>query len=213
MRKCVDFFNSNLCSIDATAIVMRVMLVAMALIAGCESSPDRNNVRGEYRTTDAQPLRNTNAAKDADQEGLTHLDAGEIEKAAKAFKRALSADVEYGPAHNNLGKVYYFQEDYYNAAWEFEYAIRLMPRHAAPRNNLGLVLERAGELDQAVDRYREAVGLDGDNVTFRANLARALIHRGDRTAEVRNLLEEILATDTRADWLIWARNQLSRLGE
>jgi hypothetical protein len=31
-----------------------------------------------------------------------------------------------GPAHNNLGIVYYRQKKYYLAAWEFQYAAKLM---------------------------------------------------------------------------------------
>jgi hypothetical protein len=32
-----------------------------------------------------------------------------------------------GPAHNNLGIVYYRQKKYYLAAWEFQHAARLYP--------------------------------------------------------------------------------------
>jgi hypothetical protein len=34
-----------------------------------------------------------------------------------------------GPAHNNLGIVYYRRKKYYLAAWEFQYAARLMAYH------------------------------------------------------------------------------------
>ena len=46
-----------------------------------------------------------------------------MEKAEKLLKQALTADIGYGPAHNNLGKVYYHRQNFYLAAWEFEYAI------------------------------------------------------------------------------------------
>jgi len=183
--------------------VMVGLLGAFTLVAGCADQPKRQ--AGEYRTISAAPRRDTDAAKRANQDGLKHMAAGNLEQAERAFNRALTADVEFGPAHNNLGKLYYKQQNWYKAAWEFEYASELMPRHAEPRNNLGLVLEEAGELDRAVDHYREAVGLDPDSNEYRANLARALIRRGDRTDEVHTLLKYMLEHETRPKWLLWAK--------
>ena len=188
-----------------------ITLFAVSAV-GCQQSPKNAEAPGNYRTIRAEPLRNTDAARRAHAQGLEHLDQKNLELARKAFERALTADVEYGPAHNSLGKVYYQQQDWYRAAWEFEYAKKLMPRRAEPRNNLALVLEQAGELDRAIELYREAVGLAPDNIRYRANLARALVRRGDRSREVRVLLEAILEEDTRAEWLSWASRQLESKG-
>src|SRR4029453_19576722 len=107
------------------------------------------------------------------------------------LKSALAADVMCGPAHNNLGKVYYHQHKLYLAAWEFQYAMKLMPNVPEPRNNLGLVFESAGKLDDAVASYDEARGLEPDNVQFIGNLARARVRRGDDDAGVRDLLRQL----------------------
>ncbi|MFW5682977.1 MAG: tetratricopeptide repeat protein [Phycisphaeraceae bacterium] len=186
-------------------------VIAVTVLA-CQQSPHDVETTNNYRTIRAEPLRNTDAARRAHEQGLEHLDQQNLELAQQAFERALTADVEYGPAHNSLGKVFYQQQDWYRAAWEFEYAKKLMPRRAEPRNNLALVLEQAGEFDRAIDLYREAVGLAPDNIRYRANLARALIRRGDRSREVRVLLEAILEQDTRPQWLTWASRQLESKG-
>lgn len=192
-------------------IAMIVCLCALMLISlGCAGQETVTPPKVSYRTVTTGPLRNTEAAREANQRGLEHLHAGEIAEAGTAFRQAVERDIEFGPAHNNLGKVYYLQKDWYKAAWEFEYARKQMPRRAEPRNNLGLVLERAGELDNAVNYYREAVSLAPDDIHYRANLARALIRRGDRTPEVFALLRQILDQDTRPAWLIWAKQQLGR---
>ncbi len=180
------------------------LTLAMSLSA-CAGRAERQEQPGGYRTVSAEPRRDTPSAQRANNQGLEHLDKGELEAAQRAFESALVADVEFGPAHNNLGKVFYRQRDWYKAAWEFEYASRLMPRHAEPRNNLGLVLEEAGELDRAVDQYRQAVSLDPKPIVYRANLARALVRRGERTDEVYRLLDEIIREDTRVDWVQWAK--------
>ena len=204
-------------------VLSMLMTGFVLVVAGCQGvqtqpdsnsrviTPVGNDSTGKYRTVTAQPRRDTEAARRANEEGLAHLKANELDRAVESFSRALTADVEFGPAHNNLGKVYYRKKDYYKAAWEFEDAGRLLPDHAEPRNNLGLVLEQAGELDRSVEAYRQAVALDEERIVYRANLVRALIRRGDRTDEVRSLLKQVLKEDLRSEWLIWARHQLQRL--
>lgn len=88
-----------------------------------------------------------------------------------------------------------------------------MPYQPEPRNNLGLVLEQAGKLDDAIDRYRNALNIQPDNPQLIGNLARAKHQRGDKDEEQRELLEDILLKDTRPDWKRWAREQVNRLPE
>jgi len=184
-----------------------LLLATFAFTAVRCTSPAQTGDDGEpYRTIRVEPRRDTELARKLNQEGLVHLQRAELQDAHESFTQALAADVEFGPAHNNLGKVYFRQSDWYKAAWEFEYARKLMPKHAQPCNNLGLVLEQAGELDRAVDQYRQAVTFD-NSVEFQGNLARALIRRGERTKEVRLLLSDIIERDTRPDWVLWARQQ------
>jgi Flp pilus assembly protein TadD len=190
----------------STTLVCQIALAAS--IWGCAATHG-DSADLPYRTVKADPLRNTDTAKRENLAGLEHLAQGDLESAEKAFSRSLAADVEFGPAHNNLGKVHYRRQDWYRAAWEFEYAKKLLPRHAEPANNLGLVLEQGGQLDRAVDEFRLAVSLDKTNIHYTANLARAMIRRGDRTDEVRDLLQQVVEKDTRPDWSIWARQQLS----
>ncbi len=192
-------------------IVTGLMLGLGALNAGCADSAKTGNAADNYRTITTQPRRDTDAARRQNQRGLEHLAEDELNKAAEAFGRALSADVEFGPAHNNLGKVHFKQRDWYKAAWEFEYAAQLMPRQPEPRNNLGLVLEQVGELDRAVEQYRQAVALAPDEQIYRAHLVRAMIRRGDRTDEVRHLLEQLEAEALTPEWRNWVNHQRARL--
>jgi Flp pilus assembly protein TadD len=161
-----------------------------------------------YRTVSADPFRDTELAKRENQAGLAHLAGGELDSAVQAFERALTADNGFGPAHNNLGKAYFLKGDLYKAAWEFEYARKLLPRSPQPCNNLGIVFEQNREWDKAVEHYRQAVALDPENLEFQGNLTRALVLRGDRTDEVRTRLKKIIAQDKRNDWIIWANKQL-----
>jgi len=129
------------------------------------------------------------------------MEEGDLDKAEQALKEALEADVMFGPAHNNLGKVYFTRKLFYKAAWEYQYAIKLMPHHPEPKYNLGLVYEAVGKIDEAVDLYSEARTLEPDNPILIGNVARARIKRGDKGQDMRELLTELLLKDTRPDWL------------
>ena len=128
--------------------------------------------------------------------------------ARELLKEAVSADVGYGPAHNNLGKVYFEQGNYYEAAWEFEYASKLMPRHPEPRNNLGLVLEKVNRYGESVEAYEAALEMTPDHPEIIGNLARTRLRRRDDLDELRPLFEKLLLTDTSGRWADWSRRQM-----
>ncbi len=183
-------------------------LPILASLAGCTEDA---KVDTTTNTISAASFQDTAGARRHYQRGLDLLREKKIDQAGEQFKLAVEADIMFGPAHNNLGKVYYMQNDFHAAAWEFEYARELLPRNPEPLSNIGLCYEQDGQFDRAVEYYRQAVALAPDEIQFRALLVRALLKRGDRTEEVRNLLEDILREDTRPEWLIMAKQYLSRM--
>jgi Flp pilus assembly protein TadD len=191
-------------------IAMFALLMSLPLDWGCTAATRKE--KAAYETVSRDPRRDLDAAERHNAEALRQIEQGDYMKAEAGLKSALAADVMYGPAHNNLGKVYYHQGKLYLAAWEFQYAAKLMPSIPEPRNNLGLVFESAGKLDDAVSSYDEAMRLGPDNVQFLGNLARARIRRGDRDKSVRDLLGDLVLRETRPDWVAWARNRLAEIG-
>jgi Flp pilus assembly protein TadD len=107
--------------------------------------------------------------------------------------------------------VYLRQQNLYDAAWQFQYAAKLMPHNPEPRNNLGLVFERVGRLDEAVDWYAQAVDLSKDNPQLLGNLIRARLRRGDRDRQTLELLDRLVLAETRPDWRAWAQEQRALL--
>ncbi|MGB0768873.1 MAG: tetratricopeptide repeat protein [Phycisphaeraceae bacterium] len=190
------------------------LLLGVLTLAGCNDpgSKPAVDLEEDYRTIDAGPLRDTDAARVANAEGLEHLDRGELYQAEQAFKRAIEADLTFGPAHNNLGKLYFLRRNFYLAALEFDQAIDLMPKHAAPHNNLGLTLLEANKLDDAIESLRKATTLDPLTIDYQANLARALTQRGDQSEELITLLRAVATLDERVQWRTWASHQLGTMG-
>jgi len=203
------------------------------LVCGCTASDwswPSGSPSSPTRTITATGGPDTELARRENESGLAFLAKGDLDNARDAFLKAIDADPEFAPAQNNLGKVFLKQGDLHEAARRFDEARRLMPDHAGPCNNLGLVYEEAWrrkmslsrgtpatentrrELNRAIELYRQAIGLDADAIEYKANLVRALIHRGDRTDEVRLLLKQVIKTDTRPPWLTWARRELATMG-
>lgn len=175
-----------------------------------------------YATVAADPTRDTQAAAIYHERALKIIERAskscpcecdcllgclkDLNKAEALCQKALLADVRYGPAHNTLGMLYYHQEKLYLAAWEFEYASRLMPTFAEPINNLGLAYEAAGKMGAAVGYYETAVEMAPTNPVYLGNLAKAQLRQGTDVEAVRGLLQEMIFYDTRPDWVAWARD-------
>ena len=186
-----------------------VIVAILAAVAGC--NPALNSYPPPYRTAAADPQRDTDAARLLNAEATALLADEKAEQAEKVLKQALRADMFFGPAHNNLGIAYLRQKKLYLAACEFDYAAKLMPNKAEPKNNLGLVMEQAGRRAEAETHYEKAVAAEPDNPEFIGNLARCRLRLGRRTPETAALLRQLVLKDTRPEWTAWARAELSRM--
>jgi Flp pilus assembly protein TadD len=162
----------------------------------------------QYNTIGTDPNRDTLAATQHNAEGLRLIEAECFDQAEEQLKLALDADLFYGPAHNNLGTVYLHNKDFYRAAWEFQYAAKLMPGKSEPLYNLGMVFEQIGDLDKAAARYTKAQELAPETIEIAANLARVYRRQDRRDDETRQLLRRIVMQDTREQWRQWAHEQL-----
>jgi len=180
--------------------------VILLLAGGCQREGTRTQV---YRTRAEDPGRDTETARSRNGKAVGLIRDGDLEAAETALRSALTADLFFAPAHNNLGVVYYRQKAFYQAAWEFQYAARLMPHSPQPRNNLGLVYEAVGQLATAEKWFDEALALEPDNPELIGNLARVRVRSGQRNHETRTLLEDLVLKTEDAEWADWARKQLA----
>jgi Flp pilus assembly protein TadD len=195
-------------------IVTAACVLVGALVAGCAGGSSRAPAKpASYQTATPDPLRDTDRARAEHARAVGLMEKGDYDAAEAALKAALTVDVMFGPAHNNLGKVYFHKGELYLAAREFDYAMKLMPNQPEPANNLGLVFETRGRLDDAVSAYGKAAALEPDNVQIMGNWARARVarvRRGERDPDLVTLLNKLVARETRADWLAWEQRELLR---
>ncbi len=184
-------------------------VILQAIIAASGCSVFQKKSEPGYATVIADPCRDQQTAIEQTKRASHLLAKGKCSEAEEALHQALIADVTYAPAHNNLGSLYLSQGKLYLAAWEFEYARKLMPDNPGVCNNLGLVYESADRLDKAIEYYQTANQMDSRNPEFIGNLARALLTRDEQAVEVQTLLSDLVLYDTRPEWIGWAREQLA----
>jgi Tfp pilus assembly protein PilF len=191
-------------------VLTLLISASLSLVPGCASKQGED---GPYDTLGEAPGRDTDRARQLNERAFTQLKKKHYDKAKRTLERALDADVMFGPAHNNLGKVFYHQDRLYRAAWEFQYAIKLMPDQPEPKNNLGLVFEKAGKLDKALKHYQEAHELAPDNAQMLGNLTRAKLRLGEKDQKLRKWLDALIMKDDRKRWTDWAREQRALLSD
>lgn len=167
-----------------------------------------------YLTVPEQPNQNASKAKKLNAEGLVKLEKGKVAEAEELFRQSLAEDIDYGPAHNNLGQIYLCRNELYLAAWEFEFASNLMPDRPECLVNLGLVYEKANRLQDAATYYESALEIQPAHVTAIANLARVDIKMDADKERTRGLLQQLVMMDRRPQWNRWARDMLAiRFGD
>ena len=92
-----------------------------------------------------------------EQEGFTALNAGQTERAADAFRAALTADPRNARLHLGAGVAAWLQHLDLQAKTELERALDLDPRQDEARRFLGLVDYRMGDIGAAIAVYETLV--------------------------------------------------------
>jgi Tfp pilus assembly protein PilF len=185
-------------------------------VGGCSFLHEVQNTH--YETVQADAQHDTQLAEAEHAKAIEYFSGRscggcDFSKAEEHLQKALVADVTFGPAHNTLGMLYLKQRKLYLAAWEFEYANKLMPERFEPIYNLALVYEAADKLDRAIEYASMAFSLAPRNPDVLEILIRTRMRNGESIEEVKPLVKEVLFYETRPPWICWAKEQLSRAPE
>jgi tetratricopeptide (TPR) repeat protein len=180
------------------------MFVALGLVA-C-----RSTTVGPY-TPPSETQRETAAAELLNRQGAEAM-ARDLERAEGLLRDALTKDLFYGPAHNNLGVVFLKQDKLYEAANEFEWARKLLPDSPDPRVNLALVMERAGRSDEAFRAYEAALEVAPDCVAATEGAALCAVRHARSETRLDGWLRTIALRGETSEWRTWAAAQGARGG-
>ena len=168
------------------------------LLAGCRASST-----GPYSPL-VEGARDTTAAEKLNRKAADLIDTAPVE-AESLLREALTKDVFYGPAHNNLGVVYMNQGKLFEAANEFEWARKLLPDSPNPRVNLALTMERAGRVEDAFRSYLAALEVAPESVAAIQGAAHNLLARSATDDRLNGWLRTISLRGESDAWRNWAR--------
>ena len=114
------------------------------------------------------------AAIKAVRDGVVLHEAGKINEALKAYRRALDHLPNFADAHNALGVALRDAGDWDGALDAFELAITLQPAHAQAHFNMGDLLADRGRYSDAANSLQRAIDLDPARVESYQRLGQAL---------------------------------------
>lgn len=128
----------------------------------------------------AEQLRRQQSAKwsmDTTAKGVEHFKAGSYDTALKHFKHALQIDVKNVEAMVAQGALFANQDQLTTAVKNFKDALEICPSHrnankylTATLVELGIQQEKEGLLREAMQTFREALGIDSNQQTAKEHL-------------------------------------------
>jgi len=113
--------------------------------------------------------------------GNVYRHLGRHDEAIEAYQKAIELDPRFAYAYANLADIYVEQGRDEDAIELYQKSFELQPR-ATPRNKLGYLHLKRGELDKAVPALEEAIRLDPNDHSPLVNLGIVRCRQGDNKA-------------------------------
>lgn len=95
--------------------------------------------------------------------GMAAHEIGEDAVAVDLIGRALRIAPGYAEAHNNLGNIFFGQDNFEEAAASYRRAIAVEPEYVDAQCNLGGVLFRQGKIEGALAAFERALTVEPEN--------------------------------------------------
>ncbi len=126
-----------------------------------------------------------NLARELMTEALRRHEEGDVSRAEELYLLTLEAVPEFTLAHFNLGRIYYGQGNFDQAAFHYKEAAGQQPGDTDILFNLALTLKKSGRLDEAEALYSQALELFPQDPELHYNLAltRQARHKYDEAIE------------------------------
>lgn len=120
-----------------------------------------------------------------------YYEAGELERAAAYYERALQGGVASPELLNNLGNCHYKGEAYEEAVNWYRRAVELAPDHLIARRNLGLAQVRLGRAEEAIQTLKSCLERNPDASEI-AHLLADQYRTSEKFDEAVRLYEQVL---------------------
>ncbi|KAJ1970836.1 hypothetical protein H4R35_005625 [Dimargaris xerosporica] len=92
--------------------------------------------------------------------GVCHYQSQQFAEAVAAWQQSLDLAPDHADVHVNLASAYFLHlKDAHKALTHLEKATELAPDDGEVHYNYGCILEATGQLEQAIEKYRRALGM------------------------------------------------------
>ena len=124
--------------------------------------------------------------------GSVYQELGHLDKAEAEFKKAITDKTYHSRElpHYNLARLYFLKGNDAEALELVNAAIEINDRMVMALNLKGVLLERLGQLQEAILSYEKALNIRPGDINLSYNLAVAYF-KSDRRAEAKTLFEKI----------------------
>ncbi len=146
--------------------------------------------------------------------GLTYANTGDLDKALRFTKYALTLEKSYTAFHN-LGLIYANKDDYQNAVDAYESALQISPESAYDWYQLGLLHAGNSHFDKGIAAYKKAIELNTSLDDAYVGLGSAYYWSGDKSAALEQVKRlRTLKMSEKADGLdSWIKNKEGKKNE
>jgi tetratricopeptide (TPR) repeat protein len=163
--------------------------LGLALYAGGQYDAALHSFDESIKREPAASVANADVYLDM---GITYRDAGDLRRAAIAYRHALSLRPDFWEAHSNLGVVLHDQNKFDEAIAEYRTAKRLNPDEASVRNNLGNTLCDKEDFNSAIAEFTDLYQQNPEWEGGHNCLARAYMSKRDYPSAIRELKAAIV---------------------
>lgn len=170
---------------------LTILAVAALTLAGCAAVRDAQNhfsKKNPYDNPfymkylnpsvplDAQIQRTVATLRQQPNNAALHNQLGQLllvkgfpKDAETEFERSVDADSRFYPGWYNLGLIRASNDNYTGARYAFNRTVNYKPGHSAALFQLGLLEEKAGHIQEAVDAYAKAYTINHQLLDVRVN--------------------------------------------
>lgn len=168
----IKYFNKSLALNPKNHLAWNALGLAQSMKANFEAS-----IRAYLKALEANP-QFTEAYNNL---GTIYFELKEYDKAETEFRQAL-LDPNYNSKelpYYNLARLYFVQDRLDEAYENIQKAIQTKNRLAMAHNLRGLILEKIGNLEEAIVSFEQAVKIVPEDPTFLYDLAKAQFDNGE----------------------------------
>ena len=145
------------------------------------------------------PSKKKNVENAKETQAILLINEGKFQQAEFVYHNLIASGSKSHTIYGNLAAIYLIQEKYDEAMGLLKEAININPEYTEAHNNMGLILQKRGELTEAAEWYKKSISLNSSNTEAYINLGKIFEDQGDISAAIRSYRQAIVLNPNHPD--------------